>query len=378
MEAKSTTYDKNRLITFGEYKTFFTRGSDSNFVDDTKDMFNYDNIELVKDLPNFNKVICTNDILNPEKFNVDDYTLPTNTTKCLRNIDIDNIISLKYDIIYDINITQDDNITYFIIVSIKNIEQNEDYDSGKECVLRLRAELDGDPYDLNLKYGKFYDVNGYRQYYYWTKVNKKIKDIKFTGVSWLRNTDKTTNFSSLLINIPFVLVYIGRVVDTNTPVVNWISNIGTQCEGLIEYMGMCENTTPTNSGGGESGGGGGEDDPPTDALIVQDGWVNTSWLIQHEYNSPAIIYGKLVVKTIVESSGVNHSYHLITPNNTELNLSTKLYFEFKPTPTLNQFYAFNARYTGADTGISISSIKEGGYDYLYDNGITYDNNFTIK
>jgi hypothetical protein len=373
MEAKSTTYeyDENKLITFGEYKTFFTRGSDDNFVDDTKDMFNYDNIELVNDLPNFNKVICTNDILNPEKFNVDDYTLPTNTTKCLRNIDIDNIISLKYDIIYDINITQDDNITYFIIVSIKNIEQNEDYDSGKECVLRLRAELDGDPYDLNLKYGKFYDVNGYRQYYYWTKVNKKIKDIKFTGVSWLRNTDKTTNFSSLLINIPFVLVYIGRVVDTNTPVVNWISNIGTQCEGLIEYMGMCENTTPTNSGGGESGGGGGEDDPPTNALIKQDGWKNTSWLINQGQYSSAIIYGKLVK---VESSD---SYHLITSNTEELNPSNKLYFEFKPTPTSNKFYAFNAYYTGADTGISITKKVEGGYDYLYISGTTYDNNFNI-
>jgi hypothetical protein len=375
MEAKSTTYeyDENKLITFGEYKTFLTRGSDSNFVDDTKDMFNYDNIELVNDLPNFNKVICTNDILNPEKFNVDDYTLPTNTTKCLRNIDIDKIINSIIE--YDIIITQDDNITYFIIVCIENIEQNEDYDSGKDCVLRLRAELDGDPYDLNLEYKKIYDENGYRQFYIWTKVYKKIKNIKFTGVSVLRNTDKTTKEKVSSLYFQLVDVYIGQV--GGTPVVNWISNIGTQCEGLIEYIGMCENTTP-NSGGGESGGGGGEDDPPTNALIVQSNkWLNTSGLINKGPDSEAIIYGKLVK---VESSD---SYHLITSNTEELNSSNKLYFVYdEPTKLkLNKFYAFNAYYAGYGADISIYSIKEGGYegyDYLYISGTTYDTNFNIK
>ena len=47
MEERSTTYDENRLITFGEYKSYFTRSSSLNFVDDTKEIFNYDNIELI-------------------------------------------------------------------------------------------------------------------------------------------------------------------------------------------------------------------------------------------------------------------------------------------------------------------------------------------
>jgi hypothetical protein len=366
MEARSTTYDENRLITFGEYKTFFTRGSDSNFVDDTKDMFNYDNIDLVNGVPNFNKVICTKDFINPADFNVFGNTLPTDTSKCLRNIDVDNILDGKTT--FHISVTQSDTSTYFKIVLIEgNLANSKIYNSLTKCYLRIRVELDNEPFDLNLSYLKIYtSETSYYTYFGWTNLVGIFNNIKITGISCYRDGDNSDTKD--FIHIPYVYVYIGS--GTN---LTWIDNTGTQAEYMSEYGGITDNDIPS-SGSGSGSGSGSEGTIPSNALVVQINWYTPSYLYQ--YDTEAIIYGRLVKND-------NGNYHLLTYKNEQKNSTNQVYFtdigiESVAVPGL--FYAFNARGNGANsaTRISIYGIVSGGYQYLYNrDGKLYDTNFNV-
>ena len=371
METRSTTYDKNRLITFSEYKSVFTRGSNDNFVEDTKDIFNYDNIELVNNLPNFNKVICTNDILYPADFNVSGAILPTDTRKCLRNIDVDNI-SGNHIFPFHIAVTQSATTTYFKILLIEgNLEDSKIYNSKKTCYLRIRVELDNEPLDLNLGYTKIYtSYTSYYTYFEWTKVFGIFNNIKLTGVSFCRDG----NYSDVTkdsLHFPYVYVYTGN--GTN---LTWIDNTGTQAEYLSEYAGETYNEIPIPGGSGSGSGSGSEEIIPSNALVVQSNWHHPSYL--HEYDIESIIYGKLV------QNNTTNKYHLLTSKNeieSSLNEVYFTYFDYnlKNPEILGRFYAFNAKGNGpnSEVRISIYSKVSGGLTYMYMNGTLYDTNFNV-
>ena len=368
MEARSTTYDENRLITFGEYKTFFTRGSDDNFVEDTKDIFDYTNIDLVNGVPNFNKVICTKDFIYPADFNVFGNTLPTDTSKCLRNIDVDNILDGKTT--FHISVTQSDTSTYFKIVFIEgNLKDSKIYNYLTKCYLRIRVELDNEPFDLNLSYLKIYtSETSYYTYFEWTNLVGIFNNIKITGISCYRDGDNSDTKD--FIHIPYVYVYIGS--GTN---LTWIDNTGTQAEYMSEYGGITDNDIPS-SGSGSGSGSGSEGTIPSNALVVQNNWYTPSYLYQ--YDTEAIIYGRLVQNDYDEKK-----YHLLTYKNEQKNSTNQVYFtdigiESVAVPGL--FYAFNARGNGANsaTRISIYAKVSGGYEYLYNrDGKLYDTNFNV-
>lgn len=393
MEERNTTYDGNKLITFGEYKTFFTRGSDYNFVADTEDIFDYMNIDLLNGspstgypgVPDFNKVICTKDFLNPADFNFLGNKLPTDTSKCLRNIDLDNILggSLTFHII----VTQSDTSTYFKILNIEgDLENSKIYNSTKPCYLRIRVELDNEPFDLNLCYLKLYTGSYYITYFEWAKLVGIFNNIKLTGISWYRDGNNSSNINIKdFIHVPYVYVYIGRNGSSTLPgsslVMTWIDNTETQAGGLSEYGGPAENEIPNSGGGGSGGGSGSEVTIPSNALVYKSNWHVPSYLYEHD-NTEAIIYGILV-------QDYNDKYHLLTYENKEPNITNEVYFTyfdytdivqgFNPEVT-NKFYAFKAIGNGPNshTRISIYEKVSGGYDYLYDRDYKlYDKNFNV-
>ncbi len=370
MEERSTTYDENRLITFGEYKSYFTRGSSLNFVDDTKEIFNYDNIELIDGVnPDFNKVICTNDILNPEEFNRNGNTLPTNKSKCLKNIDIDYLLTIEYT--FHVYITKQNNNTYFTISTISGgIEDTVKYDAGGSCDLRFRLELDNTPYDLQLIYHKR-DVGDSRVYTYWHSIKGTYSKIKFTGVNWFRVTKK--NNKETFLCAPDVYVYIDSNYYSD---LEWVDNSDTQADNLVIFNGYLS-ISGDQPDGGSSGGG----SVSYDALVVQSTWKTPSYLIESaSHNTTATIFGLLYY------DGINGTYHLLSSKNEQLTSSNLINFEEfmdqEINITQNKFYAFEAYYTGSNFtgsnfGISITKKISGGYDYLYINSIYYDKNFDV-